>query len=145
MRMLPAFFVILMTGAALSFWGCGTATVPSAGPDNPLEACPESPNCVRSTLEVMAEADRILEAARQTLENMGAESIEETEAGGLHAVFRIAVFGFRDDVHLALSPQPDGGTFVHIRSASRTGYSDLGVNSRRVDRFFRLLTAELRK
>ena len=92
----------------------------------------------------MEEADVILLAARETLAAMDAESVEVSDSGEIHAVFRIPVFGFRDDVHLALTGHPDGGTFVHFRSASRTGYSDLGVNSRRAERFFRLLTGSLR-
>ena len=129
--------------ASLLMYGCGTATVPEASPNNPLEACPESPNCVRSTLTFMQTADKVLEASEQTLRDMGAESVSQ-ENGGLHAVFRIAVFGFRDDMHVAVhSGAIEEGTQVHIRSASRTGYSDLGVNARRADHFYRLLSGKL--
>lgn len=134
-----------MVYAALGLWSCGTATIPPPAADTPLEPCPESPNCIRSTLEVLEEAETILTAARETLEAMGAESINVSDSGEIHAVFRIAVFGFRDDVHVALTAHPENGTFVHFRSASRTGYSDLGVNARRADRFFRLLTGSLRE
>ena len=38
---------------------------------------------------------------------------------------------------LALTVEPhEEGTALHIRSASRKGYSDFGVNRRRVKRFF---------
>jgi uncharacterized protein (DUF1499 family) len=40
------------------------------------------------------------------------------------------VFRFVDDFMLHLTPS-DG--IIHIRSASRTGYSDFGVNRRRVE------------
>jgi uncharacterized protein (DUF1499 family) len=47
----------------------------------------------------------------------------------LHAEFRSRVFRFVDDLELLLDPATG---VVAIRSASRIGYSDLGVNRRRV-------------
>ena len=49
----------------------------------------------------------------------------------LEAECRSAVFGFVDDLRLELRPQE--GT-IAVRSVSRLGYSDLGVNRRRVER-----------
>ena len=40
------------------------------------------------------------------------------------------LFGFRDDLELYL---PEDGAVVHLRSASRTGYSDMGVNRARYE------------
>lgn len=48
----------------------------------------------------------------------------------IHCVFSSATFGFRDDVEFLLD---DTSRVVHFRSASRLGYSDLGVNRRRYD------------
>ena len=47
----------------------------------------------------------------------------------LHAEFRSAVFGFVDDMEFYFSPP---GT-IEVRSASRTGYYDFGVNRERVE------------
>ena len=47
----------------------------------------------------------------------------------LHAVCRTRL-GFPDDVECLLSPE---GGVIHVRSASRLGYSDWGVNRRRVE------------
>lgn len=49
----------------------------------------------------------------------------------LHAVCRTRLFGFRDDLEFRYSP--DDGV-VHVRSASRVGIYDFGVNRRRVER-----------
>ncbi|MBB5347634.1 DUF1499 domain-containing protein [Desulfoprunum benzoelyticum] len=46
----------------------------------------------------------------------------------IHCVFSSATFGFRDDVEFHLD---ESSRTVHFRSASRLGYSDLGVNRRR--------------
>ena len=48
----------------------------------------------------------------------------------LHVEFRSAVFGFVDDVEFLFD---DGNKVIHVRSASRVGYYDFGVNRRRVE------------
>ena len=48
----------------------------------------------------------------------------------LHAECRSALMGFVDDLELYL--RTDEGT-IAVRSASRLGWSDMGVNRRRVD------------
>ena len=49
----------------------------------------------------------------------------------VHAQFRSRLFGFVDDVEFSF--QEDQKT-IHLRSASRTGYYDFGVNRKRVER-----------
>lgn len=56
--------------------------------------------------------------------------IRRDEAAYLHAEFRSLIFRFVDDVEFLLDA--DAGV-IHVRSASRLGYSDLGVNRRRVE------------
>jgi uncharacterized protein (DUF1499 family) len=48
----------------------------------------------------------------------------------LHAEFATAVFRFIDDVEFYVD---ETAGVVHFRSASRVGYSDLGVNRRRME------------
>jgi uncharacterized protein (DUF1499 family) len=48
----------------------------------------------------------------------------------LHVEFRSRLFGFVDDVEFAFD---DDMAAIHFRSASRTGYSDLGVNRKRMN------------
>jgi uncharacterized protein (DUF1499 family) len=47
----------------------------------------------------------------------------------LHFEFRSRVFGFVDDVEFVFD---DEAALIQFRSASRTGYSDFGVNRRRM-------------
>ena len=49
----------------------------------------------------------------------------------LHAVCRTRLLGFRDDLEFRHSPAEG---VVHVRSASRVGVYDFGVNRRRVER-----------
>ncbi len=51
----------------------------------------------------------------------------------IKAVFRIPVFGFKDDLQIILEPDATD-SILHLRSASRVGKSDLGVNRRRVQK-----------
>ena len=48
----------------------------------------------------------------------------------IHAECTSAVFGFVDDLELHLRPQEK---LIAVRSAARLGYSDLGVNRKRVE------------
>jgi uncharacterized protein (DUF1499 family) len=61
--------------------------------------------------------------------------------GRLEAVATSEWFGFRDDIVVRI--RPDGtGSRVDIRSKSRVGESDLGVNARRIRDFIARLKAE---
>ena len=109
---------------------------------SPLPPCPDSPNCARTARAFEADADTLLMAAQRALATMGpVELTLEPDEARLHAVFRVALV-FKDDVSVAVTEDGAGAT-LHVRSASRLGYSDLGVNARRVKRFFDRLTAEL--
>jgi len=48
----------------------------------------------------------------------------------LHVEFKSRYLGFVDDVEFYL---PNNEPLIHIRSASRMGYSDLGVNRKRMN------------
>lgn len=56
--------------------------------------------------------------------------------GRIEATEKLAWFGFKDDVVLRFT-ESDEGTRVDMRSKSRIGRSDVGVNAKRIDRFLR--------
>jgi uncharacterized protein (DUF1499 family) len=62
--------------------------------------------------------------------------------GRIEATEKLAWFGFKDDVVLRFT-ESDDGTRVDMRSKSRIGRSDLGVNARRIDRLMRDLQASV--
>ncbi|MBF2755766.1 MAG: DUF1499 domain-containing protein [Gammaproteobacteria bacterium AqS3] len=76
-----------------------------------------------------------LEMAREVLARMGLTEVAyDPEAGRIEAVKRSLWFGFRDDFVVRVRPLgPDSN--VDIRSASRVGVSDLGVNAARMSEF----------
>lgn len=108
--------------------------------DNRLAPCPDSPNCVSS--DAKDEGHRVepyrLKAApsdawyglRTVLEAQARTTLVTVDERYIHAEVRSAVFRFVDDAEFHL--RPDDG-IIAVRSASRIGYSDLGVNRKRVE------------
>ncbi|MCK4705373.1 MAG: DUF1499 domain-containing protein [Gammaproteobacteria bacterium] len=108
--------------------------------DNKLAACPSSPNCVSSdasderhkvlAIKFNALANDAWEITKQTVVKLPRTQIVSETPDYLHAECTSAVFGFVDDLELQLRPS-DG--IISIRSASRLGHSDFGVNRERVE------------
>lgn len=111
-----------------------------------LPGCPAAPNCVVSQNADAAHAVAPLKLAgdpavewpalREVLQQLGGRLIRGDERY-LHFEFRSRIFGFVDDVECLLN---EAAGQVEIRSASRVGYSDLGVNRRRVEAIRTALT-----
>jgi hypothetical protein len=65
----------------------------------------------------------------------------EPQQGRLEATATSLLFGFKDDIVIRVTPH-ERGSQLDIRSMSRVGRSDVGVNARRIRRFLtRLKTA----
>ncbi len=102
----------------------------AAAATNPLPPCPDTPNCARTTRTSPLSPEELFLQAQAALQHTGADSVRvNPNTHRIDAVYR--VFVFKDDVAVAITPQ-DQGSAVHIRSASRVGHSDWGVNARRV-------------
>ena len=101
--------------------------------------CPETPNCV-STKNIntknyispiyykgsLDSAKRFLLLAIKPIKSV---SIKKELEQFIHIEVTSKIFGFVDDVEFYLN---EPGT-IHFRSASRLGYSDLGVNRERME------------
>ena len=106
-----------------------------------LSPCPNRPNCVSSLstddehrIEPLTFSMPVAEALarlKQVLLNEPRTSIVKEEGGYLHAEARSFLFRFVDDVEFLFDAEK---RVIHMRSASRIGYSDLGVNRRRIER-----------
>jgi len=62
--------------------------------------------------------------------------------GRIEATEKLAWFGFKDDVVFRVT-ETDEGTRVDMRSKSRIGRSDVGVNADRISQFLSDLEAQL--
>jgi uncharacterized protein (DUF1499 family) len=76
-------------------------------------------------------------SAREVVMELPRTRIVKDKEDYLHAECRSAVFGFVDDLELQLRASE---RIIAVRSASRLGYSDLGVNRRRVEALRESLT-----
>lgn len=104
-----------------------------------LRPCPGTPNCVCSEhrgtpsfVEPLAfdgPPAAAWQRAKGVIEAMGGR-IEVEEESYLRATFSTRIFRFQDDLELRLAPEEG---CIHIRSSSRVGYSDLGMNRKRVE------------
>jgi uncharacterized protein (DUF1499 family) len=54
----------------------------------------------------------------------------------LEAVSTSGLFHFEDDVVIQIRPTPDGESLIEMRSKSRDGKGDFGINAKRIRRFF---------
>ena len=136
--------VLFSNQLSLFFFILISATAAKAGsPEEPYKfsPCPNKPNCVSSqstdTARYVAPLQYAgsLSDARQklieVLKNTKRLILVKNEADYIQAEFRSLMFGFVDDVEFYFPPDEN---IIHVRSASRTGYYDFGVNRRRVER-----------
>ncbi len=107
---------------------------------NMFAPCPDSPNCVSSLAEnkkyfvepipyhgEKAVAQYELLEILRSFKRAHLVTIEENY---IHAEFVSFIFRFVDDVEFYFDTAKK---LIQVRSASRTGYSDLGVNRRRIE------------
>ena len=105
-----------------------------------LAPCQSSPNCVSSDardrshkvppLQFDVPPTEAWRVARELVSELPRTRIVNETPGYLHAECRSALLGFVDDLELHLRPSEG---VIAVRSASRLGYSDLGVNRRRIE------------
>lgn len=99
-----------------------------------LQPCPSSPNCVSS----LANDDHFitplvsplsgLKSVYNLINQQHGCSVVTMIESYLHAECKSKLFGFIDDVEFIQKHD-----VIHIRSAARLGYSDLGVNRKRIE------------
>jgi uncharacterized protein (DUF1499 family) len=123
--------------------GC-SGNIPDLGLNNgELMPCPKTPNCVNSQAadekhyiqpihftgtqqEAQGRLLRILESQKRT-------KILTAQMNYIRVEFTSALFRFVDDVEFYIPETQADETIIHIRSASRVGYSDLGANRKRIE------------
>lgn len=77
----------------------------------------------------------VFASALAVAKDMGWDMVAEVPSEGrIEATATTFWFGFEDDVVVRIAPQ-EGGTRVDLRSVSRVGVGDLGVNAQRIRAF----------
>ncbi|NJL22346.1 MAG: DUF1499 domain-containing protein [Leptolyngbyaceae cyanobacterium SM1_3_5] len=108
--------------------------------DGQLLACPGTPNCVNSQstdpnsqtvpLTYSDSPQQAIARLKTVIEAQPRTKIIAAEDNYLYAEFTTALMGFVDDVEFYLD---EAAGVIHVRSASRLGQSDLGVNRKRIE------------
>jgi uncharacterized protein (DUF1499 family) len=84
-------------------------------------------------IPVAAPPEQAFERCTRAARALGWEiTLAEPERGRLEARDVSGLFHFVDDVAVRVSPAPGGGSVVDVRSKSRNGQGDLGVNAARI-------------
>jgi len=132
MNLSPLLLVIVMT--------LSTATDANSASKKTLAPCPESPNCVSSQAQdaghfiapfsIIGDTDKAWAALRNAILGKGRMVITKETPDSIDAEATSLIFRFVDDVHVILDADAQ---LIHVRSASRKGYSDFGVNRKRVE------------
>lgn len=130
--------VVLVTGSLFSFSGQRPTFLGIH--DGELAPCPNSPNCVSSQsqdsshridpLHYEGAPETAIAQLKKVIEGLPRTEVIEVNDQYLYAEFTSSLMGFVDDVEFYADPN---ASVIHVRSASRLGDSDLGVNRKRIE------------
>lgn len=105
-----------------------------------LTDCPQSPNCVSTQtkqedkkmnpLQFSKDLDTTKRLIKEVLNQRERTTIESESDNYLHSIVQTKWLKFKDDVEFYFD---EDARIVHFRSASRVGYSDFGVNKKRMN------------
>ena len=108
-----------------------------------LAACPPSPNCVSTQaereeqklqpLKQVGSTDEVSTALKAAINDMPRSNVVTEDASYFHIEYTSLICRYVDDLEIWID---DENRLIHARSASRVGYSDLGVNRKRVEDLF---------
>ena len=139
--------LIVLTGLFIS--GCAGSPPSHLGVKKGKYApCPDRDNCVSSQssekkhhvdpLPYEVSRENALKHLKQVINSMERTRIVEERDDYLLVEFTSAVMGFVDDVEFYFPDEP----VIHIKSASRIGRYDFGVNRKRVEKIRELFLKE---
>jgi len=139
--------ILLLLPLLSSLLSC--SSTPPAGKltEGHLRPCPDRPNCVSSEnttgapvtpISFKSSPQEAWQIMQTVIEERGGK-INDRRPTYLWATFTSRLFRFVDDVELRLEPEEK---IMHIRSGSRVGYADFGVNRKRVEAIRELFTAQ---
>jgi uncharacterized protein (DUF1499 family) len=128
---------------SLFLTGCSGAKPELGISDNHLMECPKTPNCVSSHakddkhyIQPILFIGTLQEAQSQLLEMLTGWKVAEivvSQDNYIRAKFTSMVFRFVDDVEFYFPEAESKEVIIHVRSASRVGRSDFGVNRKRIE------------
>ncbi|HRX77934.1 MAG TPA: peptide-methionine (R)-S-oxide reductase MsrB [Pirellulaceae bacterium] len=143
--------VFILIGGILALNASSRPPTGVGVPGSQLAPCPDSPNCVSTdaldkghAIDPLPLADteqRTIEMLVSSVSAIPGSRSVLTQGNYLHFEVQSPWLRFVDDVEFLIDP---GAQVVHVRSASRFGQSDLGVNRKRVEEIRQRYEAALR-
>jgi len=108
--------------------------------DNKFYPCPDTPNCVSTQatdnkhkidpIQYSGSLSDVKEKIIKIINSLKRSKIITNKDNYIHVEFRTATFRFVDDVEFLFD---DSEKIIHFRSRARLGYSDMGVNRKRME------------
>ena len=108
--------------------------------DGKLQPCPDSPNCVSSQsksedhkvlpLTYVGDAQSAKDRLKKAISHIPRMTVVTENDNYIHAEAVTLILRFVDDCEFLID---DENKVIHVRSASRLGHSDFGVNRKRVE------------
>ena len=130
------FFISLIIFFEIFFVPITLSAYESVNNDNNLTNCNYITNCAFQNWEV-DDAEKAFNELIQILENTPRLKIIKKNKDYIHAVATSRIMKFIDDIEIKIS---DKDNIFQVKSSSRLGIYDLGVNNRRVETLrFRLI------
>jgi len=135
--------IMIVLTSLIFFSGC-TGVIPKLGIENgQLIQCPTTPNCVNSQakdkkhyIEPILMTGTPLEVKNHILKilnELKRAKIIVAEDHYIRVEFISKVFRFIDDLEFYFPNTKSKEMTIHVRSASRVGHSDFGVNRKRIE------------
>jgi uncharacterized protein (DUF1499 family) len=113
--------------------------------DGKFYPCPKTPNCVSTQavdekfkIEPINYSGSLSDAKSKIINiinSLKRSKVITNEGNYIHVEFRTATFKFIDDVEFLFD---DKEKIIHFRSRARMGYSDMGVNRKRMEKITNL-------
>ena len=108
--------------------------------DGKFYPCPNSPNCVSTQatedkhkmdpIQYSGSLNEAKEKIIKIVNSLKRSKIITNKENYIHVEFRTATFKFVDDVEFLFDEKEK---IIHFRSRARLGYSDMGVNRKRMN------------
>ncbi len=134
-KLLMASKSIIFTALILSACTQISPTIATTTMTNSLKPCPDSPNCVSSQSTDEQHKITALPWISMTqlvsiIQQQARSQIIQQQDNYLKVLYKSRWWGFVDEVEFYFPPEQ---SHIEVRSASRTGYYDFGVNRQRVE------------
>jgi len=142
MKILLIILLTIFIGGLVYFFYLGFKSQSGTAPgivDSKLTPCSDKPNCICTEYpnhklhytNALSHNQLNIKNITNAIESTGGV-ISIREDNYIAATYTSSLFKYVDDFELRIDADND---LIHIRSASRVGHSDMGVNLKRIEKF----------